>query len=175
MPKSRAQKQEELTTLVDQLRRMKSVVLATTAGVKVADSTALRKLMRAQQAEYVVVKKTLFQKALAETGVAFPMLETIRQGFALAFGIADEVTPAKLIDVFRRDHESVQFLGGIVNGVVYSAEEVRMLARIPSRPELLTTIVGALQAPLSGFVRTLNGPTTGFLRVLQGRADASAA
>ncbi|MFH1171589.1 MAG: 50S ribosomal protein L10, partial [bacterium] len=72
MPKTRAQKKEELAKLTDRLSRMKSVVLSTTMGLKVSDVTKLRKLMRGNGAEYLVVKKTLLERAFAGKEIAYP-------------------------------------------------------------------------------------------------------
>ncbi len=170
MPKTRSQKQDDLKKLTDQLGRMKSVVLATSSGVKVSDVTMLRRQMRSETAEYVVIKKTLLARALKDAGIDYPGLADLKEGIALAFGFADEVAPAKLLSDFRKDHETVNFLGGIVGGTVYSAAEVQALAKLPSRQELLAKLVGSLAAPLSGFVRVAAGPLRGFLTVLDAKA-----
>lgn len=173
MPKNRSQKQQELAKLAECLGKMKSVVLSTTTGLKVSDVTKLRKLMRAEGGEYLVVKKTLLTRAFEKSGVAFPELEGVKASFALSFGFEDEVAPAKLLSTFRKDHESLQFLGGIVAGTAYSAEQIAALAKLPTRHELLAKLVGTLNAPLSGLVNVAVGPLRGFVQVLKARSEAA--
>lgn len=175
MPKTRGQKQAELAKLTKQLSTMKSLVLSTTTGLKVSDVTKLRKLMRAEGAEYVVVKKTLLTRALRDEGISYPELDAVGSSFAVSFGFTDEVTPARLIQTFKKDHEVVEFLGGLVGKTAYSAEQVTALAKLPSRQELLAKLVGTLSAPLSRFVSVASGPMRGMAQVLHARSEAGAA
>jgi large subunit ribosomal protein L10 len=172
MPKTRSQKQAELTELLNRLARMKSLILSTNQGLRVADVTKLRKDMRAEQAEYCIVKKTILRRALAEAKIDLPFLDTLTGGFACSFGFEDEIAPAKLLNAFRTDHESVVFIGGRIGGAVYSGEEVAMIATLPSRNELRAKCIGSLQAPLSRFVQTLLNPFTSLVRILNARSSA---
>lgn len=172
MPKTRQQKETELTKLTDRLSRMKSLVLTTTAGLKVKDVTALRKTMLAEGAEYVVVKKTILTRALKKAGMGLGLLDDLTSGFALSFGFSDPVAPVKALAAFQKEHEMLEFRGGIVEGAAYSAEQLKELSKLPSRPELLAKFIGSIAAPLSGFVRTLSGPAASFVRLLEARRNS---
>lgn len=174
MPKTRAQKQTEFTKLASQLSTMKSMVLSTTKGLKVSDVTKLRKSMRGEGAEYVVVKKTLLLRALKEAKIAYPELDAVGASFAVSFGFSDEVAPARLLFQFKKEHEVVEFLGGLVGKTAYSAEQVTALAKLPSRQELLAKLIGSMSAPLSRFVSVASGPLRGIVQVLRAQSEAGA-
>lgn len=171
MSKTRSKKQQELERLNGQLSRMKSMVLSTYVGLKVKDATKVRKKLRAEGIEYAVVKKTLLTRALKAANISIPQLESLTGGIALAFGYQDEIAPAKLLDSFRKEHEQITLLSGIVGGVVYDTAQIQALAKLPSKQELLAKIVGTLQRPLAGFVQVAAGPLTGFVRIVRARAE----
>lgn len=170
MPKTRQKKESEVAKLTDYLKRMKSVVIAGYAGLKVKDVTVLRKELKKEGVAYMATKKTLLKRALADAGVALD-ISGLKSGIALAFGFEDEVAPAKLLATFRKEHEQLALLGGMVGTATYSSEQVEALAKLPSRLELLAKIVGSLQAPLTGFVRVASGPQRGFVQVLSAKAQ----
>ena len=171
MPKSREQKKTELTRLATQLSAMKSMVLSTTKGLKVSDVTKLRKQMRAEGAEYLVVKKTLLFRALDDAGISYPELDAVGASFAVSFGFSDEVAPARLLYQFQKEHEVVEFLGGLVGRTAYSADHIAALARLPSRHELLAKLVGSMSAPLSRFLNAASGPLRGMVQVLRAKSE----
>ena len=119
------------------------------------------------------MKKTLLSRALENAGMPETFLDGTKESFALSFGFADEVTPAKILDGFRKDHEQLVFLGGMVGGTAYSAQEIQTLAKLPSRQELLAKIVGTLSAPMRGFVTVATGPARGFAQVLRARSESA--
>lgn len=166
MPKSRVQKDQETQSLVERFGRMKSVVFSTYAGLTVPQATALRKQLREQGIEYQVAKKSLLTRALAQAGLDAIKLDAIEGGMALAFGFTDEVLPAKLLHGFMKDFPAIALQGGIVDGKLYSAQQVQALAKLPSRTELLSSILGSLQAPASNMVRVLAGPSRALVQVL---------
>ena len=173
MPKSRTEKEQTVKELSDKLRRMKSVVLTGYSGLSVPDATALRKKLRSEGVDYCVAKKTLLVRALAECSVSYPEIESMEGGIGLAFGYDDEVAPARLLREFQKEHEVVTFRGGIVNSVIYSQSEVAALAELPSRIQLLGSLVGTLAAPISGFLNVAAGPLRSFMNVLTAKSKAT--
>lgn len=166
MAKSRQKKDAESAALTERFRKMKVTVLTTTSNLKVKDMTELRSSLRAENIEYVIAKKTLVSRALKDAGLGQIDVSPINSGFSLAFGYDDEVAPAKLLAQFAKTHESVLFLGGILDGVFVEADRMKQLAKLPSRDELRARVVGTIAAPISGFVNVLAGNLRGFVRVL---------
>ena len=92
--------------------------------------------------------------------------------FAIA---ADPVAPAKVLVDFAKSAEKLVVKGGAMPGSLLDVEGVKALASMPSRDELLATLVGTLQAPIAKFVRTLNEVPGKFVRTLAAVRDAKEA
>jgi len=87
---------------------------------------------------------------------------------AVVFGYQDEVTPAKVVNEFIKTNEAnLQINGGILENRFISKEQVISLAKLPSKLELLSKLVGTINAPVSGFVNVLAGNLRGFVTVLK--------
>jgi large subunit ribosomal protein L10 len=177
MIRTKAQKQESVTSLAGRLRRAPTVYVTDFTGLDVARITELRRRLRAAGLEYVVVKNTLALRALAEAQVAG--LDSHLAGpTALVLGGADPTAAAKVLSDFAKEHEKPAIKVGLVDGKTVSAEQIKRLAALPSKPELLAQLGGSLQAPLAGFVGALNGllyMMVGALEALQTKRAPGAA
>lgn len=172
---NRAEKAAIVAGLRERLARLPHVYLTDFTGLRVKQVTDFRRRLRAAGLEYVVVKNTLAQRALAEasvTGLGEPLAGPT--GFVFA---SDPVTAAKIIADFQKEAEALKIKVGLVDGRPVTPAEVQRLARLPTRLELLSQLAGGLQAPLQGFVGALNGllvQWVGALEALrQQRADAA--
>jgi len=155
MKHTKAQKQEMVTTLSAQLAGAPTVFVTDFTGLDVARITDLRRKLRAAGVEYVVVKNTLARRSLTDAQRAG--LEPHLTGpTALVLGGADPVAPAKVLTDFAKEHEKPAIKIGLVEGKTVTADQVRQLAALPSKPELLAQLAGALQSPMAGFVGALN-------------------
>lgn len=163
MPKSRAQKAQQLEAITNALSR-KGVVFFSHSGLKVADMEALRRDLRKENSSIVVAKRNLLLLALKQQGITADAKQ-LSGAVAVATG-DDEVMPAKLVATFKKKHESVSFFGGILENRLMSATEVEQLSALPGKPELLAKMVGSLQAPISGMVNVLAGNLRGLVTVL---------
>ncbi len=171
MAKSREKKQNEAASLADKFSRMKVVVLTTTGGLKVKDSNVLRTLLRKEGIDHVVAKKTLIRRALEQSGLKSIDLAPLTQSMAMSFGYDDEVAPARVLATFAKTHETLKFLGGIVEGSFTAPDTVKMLASLPAKPEMRGRFVGTIAAPLTGFARVLQANLTGFVRILRSLSE----
>lgn len=171
MAKSREKKLNEATALAEKLGRMKVTVLTTTSGLKVKDSNALRTLLRKEGIDHIVAKKTLIRRALEQSGLRSVDLAPVTQSMALSFGYDDEVAPARVLASFARTHDSLKFLGGIVEGSFVTSDTVKVLASLPGKPEMQARLIGTIAAPLSGFARVLQANITGFIRALHAMSE----
>ena len=168
MPKSKIQKQEILRNLAEKIKKSKSLVFTGFNALGVKDNEALRAKLREVHGEYYVAKKTLLERALKEHGTLDLDAKTLDGKLAVIFSYEDEVAPAKAVDTFRKDKEDkIFFLGGILEGKLLSKTEVEALAKLPSKQELLSRLVGSMNAPVSGFVNVLAGNLRGLVTVLK--------
>lgn len=156
------QKQAVVAEVSAQVAQAQAIVLAEYRSLPVGAMTELRKKARESGVYFRVLKNTLVRRAVAETpfkGLADQMVGP------LAYGISsDPVAAAKVLHEFSKGNERLVIKGGAMPNVVMSANDVAALAKMPSRQELLATLLGTMQAPIAKFVRTLNEVPTKFVR-----------
>jgi large subunit ribosomal protein L10 len=171
MSKTRARKEQEVEKIAQRLQTNKLTVMATFEGVKVKDAEELRKVMRLQQSELVMSKKTLLQKALQGLKLDDANLDTAKGNLGLAFS-TDEVSAAKAIKLFAKTHSQVVMVGAVLEGKALTAVETVALANLPSRQELIAKTVYVIKSPLSGIVGVCKGNLRGLVQAMKAIADA---
>jgi large subunit ribosomal protein L10 len=138
-------------------------------GLTVAEMGELRRSLHQADVSIQVVKNTLARRA-AE-GTDFKAAEELFTGpVAIAYG-KDPVGMAKAIADFAKAHEALEIQGGVLDGKPIDAAGIKALASLPSREVLLAKMLGSMQSPISGFVRTLNEIPASFVRVLAAIRD----
>jgi len=138
-------------------------------GLTVAEMGDLRTRLHKADVSFQVVKNTLARRA-AE-GTDFKAAEELFTGpVAIAYG-GDPVAMAKAIADFAKEHEALEIKGGVLDGKFMDADGVKRLASLPTREELLAKLLGSMQSPISGFVRTLAEVPGSFVRVLAAIRD----
>ncbi|HSS61800.1 MAG TPA: 50S ribosomal protein L10 [Candidatus Limnocylindrales bacterium] len=169
MPRARKeQKAEQVDLLAEKLKRAKVAVLTDYRGLTVSQMQELRSRLRTGDVEYRVVKNTLARRAAEAAGV--PALEKELEGpVAIAFGYDDLSVPSKLINDFvRATRLKLDVKGGLVEGRVFSPDQVKQLADLPSREILLAQLLGTLQSPVGQLLAIMQTP----LQQLAGVLDA---
>ena len=150
-----------------------TVVVAEYRGITVENMTQLRAQARKQGVYLRVLKNTLVRRAVAETpfaGIADQLVGP------LAYGISkDPVSAAKVMHEFAKANDKFVIKAGAMPNFIMSAKDVGNLASMPSREELLSKLLGTMQAPIAQFVRTLNEVPTKFVRGLAAVRDKQAA
>lgn len=154
-------KQAVVAELKAQMTSAKGAVFTSYRGLTVAQDTELRRELRAAGVTYRVVKNTMTRIAAKEAGLE-GIDEHLEGTTALAFSAEDAVAPAKVIcDYIKKNKlEDAGILTvkvGLVEGKVIDASEVKALASLPSREELIAKLLGSMNAPISNTVNVLQG------------------
>ena len=167
MPKARKeQKAEQVEVLTEMLRKAKVALLTDYRGLTVTQLQELRGRLRTGDVEYRVVKNTLARRAAEAAGV--PGLQAEIEGpVAIAFGYDDLSLPSKLINDFvRTTRLKLDVKGGLVEGRVFSPDQVKQLADLPSRETLIAQLMGTLQSPVAQLVGIMQTPVQQLIGVL---------
>ena len=160
-------KVQQVEELKDSLSRCSIVVGTGYQGLSAAAMTDLRRRLREEGVEYRVVKNNLVLRAAQEIGKD-RMAEVLQGPTGVAFGYGDVVAAAKAINTFiTTTRLPLAIHGAMMDSTILTADEVRSLAALPPRQELLARVVGQMQAPIAGLVNTLNGIISGLAIVLQ--------
>lgn len=162
----RPEKAGKVAELKDLLSSSKGAVLVDYCGLTVAEDTELRSKMREAGVKYMVAKNTFIRIAAKEAGIE-GLDAYLEHNTAVAFSPEDPVAPAKILNDFSKDHKALEIKAGILDGKVIALDEVKALAELPSREELLAKLVGSMQAPISGLVNVLQGTIRNFVYTLE--------
>ena len=165
MPLSRQQKEQLLESYQEGLAKAPHVFLVSYSGITVPQVTDLRERLRESGDSYVVLKNRLAK--LAIRGAALEQLVGDLEGpVAAAYGDSDMVTLAKTLTDFAKEVPAFELKSGLVEGQRVASEQIREIASLPSREELLTKLVYLLQSPVVRFVRSLADIQRQFVAVL---------
>lgn len=163
------QKQEAVEGIAAQVATAQAIVVAEYRGLSVEAMTELRRRARASGVYLRVLKNTLARRAV--TGTPFEKLSDQLVG-PLIYGISsDPVATAKVLSDFARSTDKLVLKAGAMPNALISPEEVKALASMPSREELLSKLMATMQAPVAQFVRTLNEVPARFVRTVAAVRD----
>ena len=164
------QKQAVVAEVAAKLAGAQAVIVAEYRGLDVGRVTQLRAKARQSGLYLRVLKNTLARRAVK--GTPFESLSEQMVG-PLMYGIAaDPVAGAKVLSEFARENELFVIRGGAMPGSRMSDKDVKALALLPSREQLLAQLVGTLQAPIAKLVRTMNEVPARFARTLAAYRDS---
>jgi large subunit ribosomal protein L10 len=146
-----------------------TIVLAEYRSLKVGEITVLRAKARGAGIYFRVLKNTLARRAVADT--PFAGLAEHMTG-PLMYGISpDPVAVAKVLNDFAKGNDKLVIRAGAMPNQMMSPKEVATLASLPSRLELISKLMGTMQAPIAKFARTLNEVPGKFVRTLAAVRD----
>lgn len=148
----------------------KGLFLIDYKGLSVKESQELRRALRSANAEMKVYKNKLVRIALDKANM--PAIDDMLAGpNACVFYAGDPSEAAKVIKDYMKKAKKVEFVGGIADGKVVSADEVKAIADLPSREELVAKLIGSIQNPVTGVVRSLNAIPQGLVTALSAVVD----
>lgn len=148
-------KQPIVDEISAQIKDAQSVVLVDYRGLTVEQDTRLRKQLREAGITYKVYKNTMMNFAFK--GTDFEALTPYLEGpSAVAISTEDATAPARVLCKFAKEADKLEIKGGIVEGTAYDAKGISEIAKVPSREELLSKLLGSIQSPITNFVRVMN-------------------
>jgi len=163
------QKQAMVSEVATTLQGAQSLIVAEYRGLNVERITQLRSKARNSGVWLRVLKNTLARRAVK--GTPFEKLADKMVG-PLMYGISqDPVAGAKVLSEFAKENEQFVIRAGAMPNAVMSAQDIKALAQLPSREELLAKLLGTMQAPMTKLVRTLNEVPGKFVRTLAAYRD----
>jgi len=163
------QKQAVVSEVSAKLANAQALLVAEYRGIGVEKVTQLRASARKSGLYLRVLKNSLARRAVQ--GTPFEKLADQMTG-PLMYGIAqDPVAGAKVMSDFAKDNELFVIKAGAMENAVMSAKDVKALATLPSRDELLAMLMGTMLAPVAKLVRTMNEVPGRFVRTVAAVRD----
>jgi len=167
----RASKEAFVTEFNEKLGRAQLAVITDFRGIGVNEMVKFRKsLSEHEGVEYRVVKNRLAK--LAIEGTPFDGLIDFLEGpNGVLLGFDDAVEACKALADFAKENEAMEVKGGVLDGDVISAAQVKAMADLPSKEVLQATLLGVLQAPSRNFVSLLANSNRQIVNVLSAYRD----
>jgi large subunit ribosomal protein L10 len=162
-------RKEQKTAVVDSLqgsfKKAKIALVSEYRGMTVAETTEVRRKLRAVRGELKVAKNTLIRRAIKDT--AYTSLDDKLGGpVGLIISSEDPVEVAKTVISFKDLGDKFKLRGGVVDGAPVTAEQIQALATLPPKEVVFAQLLGLLNAPATRLVRLLNEPGSALARVI---------
>ncbi len=171
--KIQQKKIDEVAALKDEFKDVKDFIFADYRGLTVEQITELRKRLREKKASCKVVKNRFAKIALKELSVPVPEDKLVGPT-AMILSKDDTGSVAKILLEFSKD-QPLKVKGGVVDGTIFSSEQLEAFSKLPGRMELISMLMGTMKAPVQNVVYVLSGVPTKFVRTLQAVADKKGA
>ena len=161
----KAEKEELVTALRDKLKSAQSLYYTDFTGLNVKRMTELRRRLKRAGIDYVVIKNTLALRAVNESGLVG---EKLKGPTGLVVG-KDRVAAARVLTEFAKEFEDRPSMkGGLLQGKAINNAQLKRMASLPSREQMLADLAASMQSPMAAFVGALTGP----LYMFAGALDA---
>jgi len=161
----RVEKEKVVKVLQEKFSEAETVVLTDYRGLDTTAMNELRRQLREVSVEYRVVKNTLMLRASEGNDVGL-LKDYFAGPSAVALSYEDPVAPAKVLVKFGKDHTALEIKAGVLGGKVVDVEDIKQLARLPSREDLLSQLLSVFNGPARSFVTVLSAVPRDFLGVL---------
>jgi large subunit ribosomal protein L10 len=168
MALTKDKKSEVVSEVSELLNSSKMTVITKYQGTPVKALQDLRRQARDNGTKVKVVKNRLVKKALEQSDSLKDIDTSALEGMLLyAFNTEDEVAPAQVIDRFAKTNPSLVFVGAITaEGKFIGADEVKALAKLPGKAQIIAGVINTLQSPLRGAISSLSGNLHGYLEAI---------
>ena len=169
----KTEKSNIVDNLVNVIGEYNHFYVADTAGLNATQTSALRRLCFERDVKMIVVKNTLFQKAIEKSELSVEGIDEALKGTSAVLFSNTGNLPAKLIKEFRKKAEIPSLKGAYVEESVYIGDnQLDILSNIKSKEELIGDVIALLQSPMKNVVSALqSGGNTihGILETLENR------
>lgn len=161
------QKEQIVSEMADKFSRAKSIFLADFSGIDANTINSLRKKFHQEKVEYRVVKNTLAKISFENAGID-GMSSYLNGINSYAISYEDPTLPMKVVDGLKSTLEDKFVVkAAYFEGEIIGPDRIKGIAKLPTREQLLSQLVGVLQAPMAKLVGTLQASITNFLLVLK--------
>jgi large subunit ribosomal protein L10 len=150
------QKEQIVAEVTEVARRANGVFLTDFSGLTVEQMTEVRREFRKSGIEYRVAKNTLIRKALESIGGYDTVFDRLVGPTGVAFAFEDPVAPARIIQKFSEKHNKLSLKACVIERQVFDGSRLAELAKMPSRKEIIASLLGTFEAPVSAIPGLIN-------------------
>mgnify|MGYP001613827891 CR=1 FL=1 len=152
---TRTDKEGIVQKIQDDMGKAQAIFVTNLVGIPSNDSVKIRKDVRDAKGKIVIARNSLLRMAAKGTQLE-NLVKGLKGPHAFAFAFGDAVGVAKALYEAAKEFEPLALKGGILDGKQISSKEIETLAKLPSRDQMLATLLATFNAPISAFVRVLD-------------------
>ena len=171
----RNEKSEIISEIKELLESSSAVYLTDYHGINVEDISSLRNQFRDEGVKYKVYKNTLVKRALTELGRYDKIADHLVGMTGFAFTTTNPLAPAKIINKYFGDKEKLALKACYFEGEYFDGSQLKALATLPTKNELIAGIMGSLNSPVSGIVGAINAVMRDLVSVVEQISQREAA
>ncbi|MER3524647.1 MAG: 50S ribosomal protein L10 [Ignavibacteria bacterium] len=171
----RTEKETIVAEVAETVSRASAMYFTDFTGLTVEQATELRRELRKAGVQYRVVKNTLIKKALEQVSGYDKVYDKLVGPTGIAFVFDDAVVPAKVLEKFITKHQKLSLKAAVLEKQVYDGSKLKELAQLPSKKEMMASILGSIQAPLAGVPIVINAVMRDLVSVIDQLAQKKAA
>lgn len=151
------QKKQIVAKLIENFTDVSGYYLVDFVGMTVEEAINFRRQLKKVGIKYQVAKNTLIKRALIEAGKEGVIPDANFFGASgVIFAYDDAVAPARIIKEVSEKSQKPRLKAAVIEGVFYDGSQLKTIAALPSKPDIISGIIGSLQSPISGIVGSIN-------------------
>ena len=163
---NRNEKSEIISEIKELLESSTAIYLTDFGGINVEDVSELRNQFRNEGVRYKVFKNTLVKRALDEAGKYEKIADHLTGMTGFAFASSNPLAPAKIINKYFSDKEKLSLKACYVEGEYFDGNQLKTLATLPTKNELIAGILGSINSPVSGIAGAINAVVRDLVNVV---------
>jgi large subunit ribosomal protein L10 len=160
---NKQEKAHIVSEIKEKFDKASSIYLTDFSGLTVEQTNEFRSELFNAKVDYRVLKNTLIKKALDSSGSdnkfagqVTKIVENLKGPTGIIFAYDDPVSPAKVLKKFYEKIEKPKLKVALIENVAYDKSRLSELASLPTKPEIISSIIGSLHSPISGIVNSIN-------------------
>ena len=161
---------KQVEQLTDKLAKAKAIYLTEYHGLNVEDITELRREFSKNDIEFKVAKNTLIKLA-AENNKLDGLNSYLNGSTAIALSYEDPASPARVLKKFKKDHDLPEVKGILFDGEILEGKDFKKIADLPTKDQLLASLVSTLSSPMTKLALTLKASMTDLGNTLNNLKD----
>ncbi len=153
---TREQKKVILAELIEKFKKAQAYYLVDFSKMTVEDSVRFRRLLKEKDLDFRVAKNTFVRMAIKETGKTEIPAANLFGQTGVVFSYDDPVEPARIIKAEYDAKEKPVFKAAVLESTFYDGSKLKELAALPSKADIISSVIGSIHAPISGIVGSIN-------------------
>jgi len=172
---NKTEKSEMVSLIKEKFEQSTAMYLVNYDGVTVDEINGLRREFIKEDISYKVYKNTLVKRAIADLGGYDELSDKLVGMIGIAFTDENYVAPAKIIKNFNSKNKKFDFKGCYIESTFYDEDQLKTLASMPTKDEVISSIISSIASPASGIVGTINAVMRDLVSVIDEAGKTKAA